>query len=329
MKKLSRSEVGAFLRDGDHFGILTHRRPDGDTLGSAAALCRGLRAMGKRAWILPNPEITPKFIPMHDGLTCEGYREGMTLVCVDTSAVDMLPKEYQPLADRISLIIDHHGSNKKFAPRGIVDSGAAACGEIIYDLLREMGVPMDRETAEAIYVAISTDTGCFRYSNTTAHTLRTAAACMEAGARTHDINFQLFELQRLSRLKLNAYLAQHLELYQEGTIALCPIPKQAEIDCGVVEDDMDSVSNFARNVEGVKLSVTFREERPGVTKISARCADGYNVAKVCIALGGGGHIFAAGASVPYDMQTTRRKVLEVLREQGYLKEEEFAVSKKE
>ncbi len=317
MKKLSKSETGRFLREHDNYGILTHRRPDGDTLGSAAALCRGLRALGKAAWILPNPETTPKFVPMHAGLTCE-FSEDMTLVAVDTSAADMLPRMYQPLAERIELIIDHHGSNTGFARQGIVDPGSAACGEIVFGLLEELEVPMDREMAEAIYVAISTDTGCFRYSNTTGHTLRTAAACLEAGARSHAINFHLFEVQRLSRLKLNAYLAQHLELYGDGAIALCLIPKQAEYDCGVEEDDMDNVSNFARNVEGVKLSVTFREEAPGVTKISARCADGYNVAKVCGALGGGGHIFAAGASVPCDMQTTRQKVLAVLKEQGYL-----------
>ena len=318
MKQLTKSEAALFLKEHDHYLILTHRRPDGDTIGSAAALCRGLRAMGKQAWILRNPETTPKFVPMHGGLTCDACTEDMTLISVDTSSVDMLLWEGQCLADRIKLVLDHHSSNRGFGKMGFVDAEAAACGEIICDLLMEMNVPMDRDMAEAVYVAVSTDTGCFRYANTKPSTLRTAAVCMEAGARTHKINQFLFETNSWSRLKLNAYLTQNLELYRDGTVALCLIPKEAEISCGVAEDDMDNVSNFARNVEGVKLSVTFRDEKPGVTKISARCEEGYNVAKVCAALGGGGHIFAAGASVPCDMQTTRQKVLDVLKEQGII-----------
>ena len=165
-------------------------------------------------------------------------------------------------------------------------------------------------------MAVSTDTGCFRYSNTTAHTLQVAAACLEAGAKTYPINKQLFETTRLCRLRLNAYMAQHLELLQGGTLALCLIPLEVERETGVTEDDLEDVSNFARNVEGVQLAVTFRTVECGDTKLSVRSAPGYDAAAVCAALGGGGHAAAAGATLHCNQAEARTRVLEVLRSLG-------------
>ncbi len=318
MKELTRTEVAEFLRNRDHYCILTHRRPDGDTLGSAAALCRILRAIGKQADILENPEITEKYRSLHEGLTCTACPENATVVSVDVATEKLLNPDFAALLPRIALLIDHHGTNSHFAPEGIVDAGSAACGELIYDILVELGVQMDKSTAEALYTAITADTGCFRYSNTTAHTLRTGAACLEAGADTYRINKALFETNRMSRLKMEAYLAQHLEFFADGTIALALIPLEAEHECGVGEDDMESISNFARNVEGVQLAVTFRTDKTGATKLSVRSAPGYDASSVCAALGGGGHVAAAGARVECDQAQAREKILEILSKQGYL-----------
>ncbi len=318
MKELTRTEAAEFLRSHDNYCILTHRRPDGDTLGSAAALCRGLRTIGKNAYILENPEITDKYRNLHDGLTETMCQADATVVSVDVASEKLLNAEFAALLPRLELLIDHHGSNTYFAPQGIVDAGSAACGELVYDILMELGVEMDKSTAEALYTAITADTGCFRYSNTTAHTLRTAAACLEAGADTYRINKALFETNRMSRLKMEAYLAQHLELHANGTIALALIPLEAEHECGVGEDDMESISNFARNVEGVQLAVTFRTDKTGATKLSVRSAPGYDASKVCAALGGGGHVAAAGARVECGQTEAREKILEILSQQGYL-----------
>lgn len=318
MKKLTRADTADWLRRNDRFCIITHRRPDGDTIGSAAALCRGLRAMGKTAHILENPEITEKYRFLHKGLTCTECYTGATVISVDVASETMFPQRLEYLKDQVELSIDHHGTNSDYARMGLVDAQAAACGEIICDLLNLLKVPMNQEIAEAIYVAVSTDTGCFRYSNTTAKTLRTAAACLEAGADSYGINMKLFETTRLARLKMNAYMAQNLELYRDGRIALCRIPLEAEYDCGVEEDDMENVSNFARNVEGVELAVTFRTEPAGATKLSVRSAPGYDAAAVCAAMGGGGHVAAAGARLDCSQSEAREKVLEVLKELGYL-----------
>lgn len=319
MKYLKRTDVCEFLRSHDNFCILTHRKPDGDTLGSAAALCRGLRQMGKTAHVLANPEVTPQYAFLSEGVCCDRCEEQMTVISVDVASENLFPRVFEPLIDRVALKIDHHGMGSDFAPMALVDSASAACGEIIFDLLRELGIAMDKPTAEAIYTAVATDTGCFRYSNTTAHTLQTAAACLEAGADTYPINKALFETTRLCRLKLDAYLAQHLEFFAEGKIALVLLPLEVERECGVGEDDMQNVSNFARNIEGVKLAVTFRTDKEGATKLSVRSAPGYNAAAVCAELGGGGHAAAAGAKIPENQFEAREKVLKILEKQGYLR----------
>lgn len=318
MKSLTKAETAAWLRSGDRYCILTHRKPDGDTVGCAAALCRGLRAMGKTAHILLNPEITEKYRPYHTGLTCTEAYPGATIISVDTASENMLPVSFGHLKEKVELAIDHHPSNSGYALAGLVDPDAAACGEIIYDLLNVLQVPLSREMAEDIYIAVSTDTGCFRFSNTTARSLRTAAACVDAGADIYSINKKLFETNRLSRLKLDAYMAQHLELYKDGKIAFCLIPLEVEHSCGIQEDDMEAVSNFARNVEGVEFAVTLRTEFTGATKVSVRCAPGYNASNVCAAMGGGGHAAAAGARMNCSQEETKQRILEILCEQGYL-----------
>lgn len=318
MKLLSRNETAEFLRTRDYYCILTHRKPDGDTLGSAAALCRGLRALGKQAWILKNPDATARYDRYLDGLICEDCGDDMTVVSVDVAAENMLAPGFEKLLGRIALKIDHHGIGGSFAGMGLVDPESAACGEIIYDLLVLLGVELDQPTAEAIYVAASTDTGCFQYSNTTAGTLRTAAACLEAGIDAYEINRVFFETKRLARLKLEAYMVQNMELFANGTIALCRIPLEVERELGINEDDTQNLSNFIRNIEGVRMGITFRTDKDGSTKLSARSIPGYDVAKVCAELGGGGHAAAAGGRVRATQEEAREKVLAVLREQGYI-----------
>ena len=140
MKKLTIGDCAAFFRVQDNFCILTHRRPDGDTLGSAATLCRGLRQLGKTAFVLYNPEITEKYAPILAGLTTDTVAENATIVCVDTASAGMLPLAFADLADKIQLRIDHHASATSFTEMELVDGDSAACGELIYEILMELGV---------------------------------------------------------------------------------------------------------------------------------------------------------------------------------------------
>ena len=302
MSNLTRRETARWLREHDNFLILTHKRPDGDTIGSAAVLCLGLRQLGKTAHVLRNMEITDKYLHLHEGLNRDCPESGDTLISVDTAAPQLLPDAYSHLARFVRLRIDHHGSDTPFAPLQLVDSTAGACGEIIYDVLTEMGVTLDKRMAEALYTAVSTDTGCFRYANTTAHTFRVAAACCEAGGDLQTINQQIFDTNSFGKLRLHSWITENIRFRCDGQVAVCALPAQVERDLGLTEDDLENVSGFPRSIEGVKMAATLRQTGDGFVKISVRALPGYDAAKVCAKFGGGGHKGAAGAALKAELE---------------------------
>ena len=297
MKSLTRNECAQFLLTHDRYTILSHRRPDGDTIGSAAALCLGLRQLGKKAHVLYNAEVSARFAWLHQGLTKEAVEEGDLIVSVDVASPGMLPKSFQDLVGKIRLRIDHHASATSFTDVELVDGGSASCAELVWDVLSLMGVRADRAIGEAVYVGVSTDTGCFRYANTNAHTFAVAAECARAEARIFELNQELFETNTLGRLKMQAWIVDHMQLLRGGEMAICAIPKAVEDAIGVTEDDMDNISSFPRTVAGVCMAATLRETADGDTKISVRAVPGYDATKVTELFGGGGHKGAAGASM--------------------------------
>lgn len=299
---MTRNETARFLQEHDHFALVTHRRPDGDTLCSAALLCRGLRQLGKAAHVLYNPEVTEKYVPFLEGLTKEVAEDTDTVVTVDVASPNMLGNHFAYLQDKAALRIDHHGSATSFTPFELVEPETAACGEIVYGVLHQMGAVLDKPMAEALYTAVSTDTGCFRYANTTANTLRVAADCLEAGADTFGLNQILFETNSLGRLRLQGWLVENAVFLQNGRIAICALPKSKELELGLTEDDLENISGFPRSIAGVKIAATLRQESADTVKMSVRAVPGCDVAAICRKFGGGGHTGAAGASMKMTME---------------------------
>ena len=297
MKTLTRNDCAQYLLQHDNYCILTHRRPDGDTIGSSAALCLGLRQLGKKAHVLLNAEVSDRFAWLHQGLTKEAAEEGDTVVSVDVASPGMLPKAFEHLLGSIALRIDHHSSATSFTDCELVDGGSASCAELTWDVLEAAGVTMDKAIAEAVYVGVSTDTGCFRYSNTTAHTFAVAAECAKAQARVYELNQELFETNTLGRLRIQAWIVDHMQLLRDGKMAIVAIPKAVEEEIGVTQDDMDNISSFPRTVAGVCMAATLREAAEEGTKISVRAIPGYDATKITEPFGGGGHKGAAGASL--------------------------------
>ena len=312
--KLTRNETARVLRDNNRFLILTHRRPDGDTLGSAAALCLGLRLLGKTAWVLCNPEVTPRFSFLLEGLTADMVPEDVFLVSTDVASPGMLPAQWANLNGKIRLRIDHHASSTSFTQMELVEPDSASCAEIVWELLRLLQCPADTPVFNALYVGISTDTGCFRFSNTSEHTFLAAAACVRAGVNTYRLNQELFETNTLERLKIQAWIVEHMLLLHGGTMAVCAIPRAVEVSVGVTEDDMDNISNFPRTVAGVKVAATLRETRDGDTKLSVRAVPGYDATLVTVRFGGGGHKGAAGASINLPLTAAAEAVRKVMEE---------------
>jgi len=308
---MTRNECAKFLAEHDHFCILTHTRPDGDTIGSASALCLGLRQLGKEAWLLENKEVSPFLSNCLLGLTTAAPEPRATLVCVDVASPGMLQKNAADLVDAIALRIDHHGSATSFTDLELVDPTAAACGEIIYDVLMAMGAEMTKALAWRLYIAISTDTGCFRYANTTAHTYEVAAACAATGADLYPTTQALFDTTSISELKLHNWMVDNAVFLHGGKAAVCAIPKALEET--VSKEEMEGISGFLRSIEGVKISATIRETETG-SKMSVRAVPGLDASAVCRKFGGGGHKGAAGASLAMTLEEATKAAIAALEE---------------
>jgi len=307
---MTTKEAAALLRRQDDVLILTHRRPDGDTVGCAAALCAALRQLGKRAYLLPNPDITdmnavyaaPYWAP-------EGF-EPSFVVSVDIAARGLFFPAAEAYFDRIGLAIDHHPSFEGFGAASCVDHTRAACGEIVYEICRELG-DLTEEIALPLYAAVATDTGCFVYANTTANTHAVAAALLETGIDYFPVNKRHFRTKSRRRIALEADILSNMEYFHEGRGVFLTIPLALMERVGATESDAEDLASLATIVEGVDCGALLRELRPGQWKLSLRTGTNgrVNATEACQRLGGGGHAMAAGATLDGCADEVKAKVL--------------------
>ncbi len=308
---LTVQETAARLRDFDNVLILTHVRPDGDTVGCAAALCAALRALGKTAYLLPNPGLTDTTAPVAAPyLAPEGFTPDK-VVSTDIATVGLFPDNALPWKDRVDLAMDHHPSFEYFAKENIVRPEAAACGELVYDILRELG-PITSEIALPLYVAVSTDTGCFQYANTTADTHRVAAELMDTGIDYRAVNKVFFRTKTRKRLALEADMLGNMEFYDRGRVVFLMVPISLMERIQATESDAEDLSSLGGQIEGTDCAVTFRELRPDVWKLSVRTGDRINATEVCRELGGGGHAAAAGCTVEAPLAEVKARILSAI-----------------
>lgn len=294
---MTTSVAAAELIKADDILILTHRRPDGDTMGSAAALCSALRSIGKNAFVFPNPEITPRFMSLLEGFSAPDKFYPAFVVSCDIASDDLICRGAESYLNRVDLCIDHHRTNTLGAKNYLTQDNSAACGEIVYELIKALGAEFDSQIAEAIYIAISTDTGCFKYSNTTARTHRIAAACYEAGIPAGEINRDIFENKSLARFEMERFVFDNLRFYQNGKIALCLLPRTVIEKANATEDDLENISAIPRQIKGVCAGITISETALGNSKVSVRTVKDLDAACICSQFGGGGHERAAGATL--------------------------------
>ena len=307
------TETAALLRSRDRVLLLTHVRPDGDTIGSAAALCRALRALGKEAYLLPNPEITATYAPYAAPYWAPEGWEPSFVVSVDIAALSLLPENAKAYAGCIDLAVDHHPSQEFFAAETCLEAESAACGEIVYAIIRELAA-VTPEIALPLYVAISTDTGCFVYSNTTARTHRIAAELFAAGIDPAPVNKALFRTKSKTRLAMEARMVADMELYDHDRVVVMTIPLALREQMHATDADIEELSSLAALVEGTDCGVTLRELRPGTVKLSLRTGPRVNATLVCKKLGGGGHAAAAGATIEGTLEQAKRATLAAIAE---------------
>ena len=313
MNRLSPQEAAALLRRQDHILILTHRRPDGDTTGCAAGLCRALRQMGKTAWLLKNPDMTSINAVYVDGLWAPEDFSPAFVVSVDVAARSLFFPAAEPYIDRIGLAVDHHPSFEDFGEARCVDASRAACGEIVYEICRALG-EVTPEVALPLYAAVATDTGCFVYANTTANTHRVAAALLETGIDYFTVNKRHFRTKTRRRMAIEAELMGNAEFFHQDRGVFLTIPLSLLARTGADENDLDDISSLAGIIEGVDCGAVLRELKDGEWKLSLRTgANGrVNATRACGLLGGGGHAMAAGATLHGPLEEVKRQVLDAI-----------------
>ena len=307
-------QAAALLGGWDHILILTHKRPDGDTIGCAVGLCALLRQTGKTAWLHPNEDATELFTPYLEGYLAPAGFAFDKVVAVDVATLDLLTDAERAIADErgVDLCIDHHPSNTLYAKASCVEADKAACGEIIYKLVGELGT-LDDHIAAPLYVAVSTDTGCFAYANVTANTHAVAAALLERDIPYQAINKRHFRTKSKKRMKLETILVSSLEELEEGKVVIGALSLADMARVEATEVDAEDIAAVLGQIEGVKASATIRELKGGECKISLRTDSAYlDACAACALLGGGGHKAAAGATVKGDVPAARAAMAEAI-----------------
>ena len=313
--KIDLTRAAGLLKDQDNILILTHRNPDGDTLGSGFALLRALKNMGKRARLQNNDPIPKKYEYLYEGIESEDF-EADFIVSVDVAERRLLGDDLnEKYGDNVDIAIDHHESSRLFAKETYCEQDSASCCEIIYLLVKAMGTPITKEIADCIYTGMSTDTGCFRYSNVTPRTHEIAAKLIEAGADHSRINVRMFETKTMGDFMLQKMCLDTLEVIGDGKVAIISVTRAMLSECGVDKSALDAIKPITRQIEGVEIGLTIKEESDGKAGVSVRTGENYDAATICAHFGGGGHVRAAGCEIKGTVEDAKETVKKYLIEE--------------
>jgi len=312
-------EVKSLIRKNRSFLVTTHVFPDGDAIGSQLALAHALRRLGKKVLLVnahPVPEVY-RFLDPRRSIKTYGrdlakpIRHCDAAFVLDVSSlarVGAVGDAIKAAGLKIACI-DHHVTHAQFADVSVVGSRFAATGEMVYDLIQALGVPVTPRLATCLFVAVATDTGWFRYPNTRPHTLRVAAELMDRGAKTDKIYAAVHERVRWQRMALMKCALETLRSECDGRLAHFCVTQQMMRETGATDEDTDNFSNIPRALGDVQLILFFRELEDGQVKVSLRSKAGPPVTPLAAKHGGGGHARAAGATVPGPLKRAMRAIL--------------------
>ncbi|MBC8179412.1 MAG: bifunctional oligoribonuclease/PAP phosphatase NrnA [Desulfobacteraceae bacterium] len=295
----SLGKISAVLSEGKRFLLMTHKDPDGDGIGSMLALGKSLSDAGKEVSILAQNPIPPPLNLLKGAdkivniLDVDGdFDAAVALDCAERSRLGEFENHLENF--RLVINIDHHETNESFGDLNLVEPESSSTGELVYRLLEEAGLPMGSDVAGNIFAAIQTDTGSFRYSNTTAEALRIAAALLELGADPWEISKQVMNSHSLPRLKLLEMALRTIEFHHEKKIAIMILSQGMFKKAGAQQSDSERFVDYPRFIFGVELGVLIREIDENECKFSLRSNSWLNVARLASRFGGGGHVRAAG-----------------------------------
>lgn len=294
------NEIAEYFKKEDNFLFLCHKSPDADTLGSALALKTALTDMGKRAKILctDSPSANTAFLFENGECILDTDYNGENIVSVDVASLSLLGALKEIYGERIVLKLDHHMTSDDFAKYNYTDYSSAACGEIVYEIIKLLGTPMS-DVAKYLYAAVSSDTGGFRYSNTTSKTHLIAAELLLSGADNAYIDHMLFENRTQAEIRAINAAYSSLRYYHDGKVSAVIITNDVKSRLNLSDDDLGSISSLTREIEGVTVGIMLRQlkNEPSKYKMSVRSEPGFPANELCLIFGGGGHPCAAGAEV--------------------------------
>jgi len=314
----SLQEIATRLRTGGHTLITSHILPDGDSIGSLLGLGLALREAGCKVTMFSVDGVPARYsflkkvelIQSHE-LPGNGYSHVVALDCSDHLRIWPI---WDKIKDLFIINIDHHPTNQNYGSLNYVDTKAGATGEIVYFLLQELGISPTIEVAEALYVAIATDTGSFKFESTSARTHRVTAKLFEAGVKPQDISSLVFDQRSREAIYILRAALMSLRFSPDGRIAWMILNEKDMEESGARDEHLEGAVNFAKNIEGVDVGLLFRAKEDGTVKVGFR-SHNIDVGQVAHSLGGGGHARAAGCSLessPQDAVNTVMSALEPL-----------------
>lgn len=304
-------KIAEILRNNDFFYILTHIYPDGDTLGSAYSLCEALQQIGKHAKVLTDTNFPDKFDFLKSNIKMENF-EPKYIISVDIAEKILIPDNLKKFESSINLCIDHHIKNTINADISYTDHTAAANCEIIYFLLKEMNIKIDKSIAASLYTGISTDTGCFKYSNTTSQSHFIVSELLKCGFPMDTINENLFIKKSKKKIETEKILNKNLEFSFDNKCAVTHITTDEMQSINIGENELDGIASLPISIENVDIGITMREKLNGEYKISVRTSNKINANEFCENFGGGGHSRAAGFSSFEDISKIKEKIKNTL-----------------
>jgi len=303
-------ECAGLLMEQDNILIVTHKNPDGDTMASAAALCSALRRCGKTACLFPNSGVTERLLDyVQEYFAAENFKADYC-VAVDVAAENMFCKGFE---GHVDLCIDHHPTNSRYADKLLLVEDKASCGEIVLKVIKAMGNSLTEEEATLLYIALTTDCGCFQYGNTSAETLRAGAELIRLGARNTEVSRVFFRTLSRGRMKLEGLIYDSISFHFDEQVAVATVTLDMMERAGANEDDCDDLAGIVGRT-GSPLSITIRENADGSSKVSVRSGPSISSSDICAVFGGGGHSMAAGCTIHEPPAKAKEVLLAVVNE---------------
>jgi len=301
----TRAQVADAIRQRQRFVVTSHARPDGDAVGSSLAMAYALRQLGKDVRVVSRDAPPPPLLVFPGVAEIEIVNEigDAADAVIVMECGDVKRPGIEGVEGGFVINIDHHPGNLLYGALNWMDLSAAACGEMVFDLVSELGVPLTYEIALHVYIAILTDTGSFHYSNITPRTFDICRLCMEAGVSPPAVARSIFDANNLGRLKLFGAVLNRMHLDPTGRIATLSVDKQLTNDCGGTYEDTEGLINLPLTVKEILAVVFFKEIGPGDWRVSMRSKGNIDINAIAKEFGGGGHKNASGCSANGDLET--------------------------